>query len=221
MRKVYLTLIAFFLCLSAYSQDALELDEVNLDIEKSQVGQILEMFSFTLSTGSGSINNNQTSSITLGDMNISYKLKDRLTLGLSTMGNLSGCPQGYTNAEGQYVPVTDDDNDDDVDDVDEMEEEDNDEDEDCDEDELSNLMGTATYRLSEKIPVFIQAAAGYSFESGAPAISAFVGYNKELFSEIGVLGGVRFSNVFINKPVDAASFSSYNIRAELGITWNF
>lgn len=95
------------------------------------------------------------------------------------------------------------------------------EDEDCDDDELTNIMATATYYLSEKIPVFVQASAGYSFGSNTPAISAFVGYNKNILTDLGVVGGVRFSNVFINKPIDAVSFSSYNIRTEIGLTWNF
>jgi len=38
-----------------------------------------------------------------------------------------------------------------------VEDGDEDGDEDCDDDELTNIMATATYYLSEKIPVFVQA----------------------------------------------------------------
>jgi len=44
----------------------------------------------------------------LGELNISYKMSDRIPFGLSTMGDLSGCPLGYTNSEGQYVAIDDD-----------------------------------------------------------------------------------------------------------------
>ena len=209
---------AFFLFFTTNGQDGINLDEISSDIEKSNVG-IMEMFSFTISAGSGSLNNSNFSNVTLGELNISYKHTDRISFGFATMGDLSGCPIGYTNSEGNYV--TYDNDNDDADDVDDDEIEGEDDGEDCDADELSNIMATATYHLSDKVPVFIEAAAGYSFASNAPAISAYVGYNQKIITKLGILGGVRFSNVFIQKPADAVQFSSFNIRLEVGATWNF
>ena len=209
-----------FISINCYPQDGVELSELSKDMDQSKVSQLMDMLSFTMSGGTGSINNSKISNLGLGELNLSYKFDDKIVIGLGTMGNLSGCPSGYTNAEGQFVSFDDEDDMDDMDDEDE-DVDDESEDEDCDADEFSNLMATARIQLSKKIPVHVQIAAGYSFESSAPSVSAFVGYSKNVFKAWAIQGGVRFSNVFIQAPTGATDFSSYNIRGELGINWNF
>jgi len=216
MKKIFSTLFILVLVTVSYAQEGVGLDALNSSIDKSKAGQILDMLTFSASAGSGSINNNQFSNVALGELNISYRLNN-ISVGVSTMGNLSGCTTGYTNAEGEFVSMDDED----VDMDDDGEDSDDGENDDCDADEISNVMATVSYKLSDKVPVFVQFAGGYSFDSSAPAISVFVGYNQELFSRLGIVGGFRASNVFIAKPIDAVNFSSYNFRAELGLSWNF
>ena len=84
------------------------------------------------------------------------------------------------------------------------------------------LMGIFTYKISEKVPFFVQAAAGYSFGSKAPAISAMIGYNQKIFKGLGIIGGIRYSDILRSKPADAVSMApSSGIRAELGLSLNF
>ncbi len=83
-------------------------------------------------------------------------------------------------------------------------------------------MGSITFKFSKKVPFFVQAAGGYSFGSNAPAYSAMIGYNQKIFKGLGIIGGIRFSDVLHQKPVDAVNMApSSGIRAELGLSWNF
>ncbi len=177
--------------------------------------------------------------VSLSDLNISYKMTSRFSFGISTMNNLGNCRSGYVNGEGAVVAFHSDDDDDDdefhddddeyeIDDDDDEEEfeeedgDDDDDDDDCDEAELDNLLGTVTFKISEKFPFFIQAAGGYSFGNNAPVYSTMIGYNQRIFAGLGIVGGIRFSDVLYKKPADAVSLTPSNgFKAELGLSWNF
>ena len=83
-------------------------------------------------------------------------------------------------------------------------------------------MGGVTFKLSEKLPFFVQAAAGYSFGSKAPAYTAMIGYNQKIFAGFGIMAGVRYSDVLHQLPVGAESVvSPAGLKVELGASWNF
>ncbi len=166
------------------------------------------------------LNLKKVSSLSLADLNISYKMNDRLSFGVSVLGKLGNCSSGYYNQEGGFVAFVHDDDDDDDDEYDDDEYDDDDE---CDDDdEMGNLLGSITYKFSEKFPLFVQAAGGYSFESKAPAYSLLLGYNQKLVAGLGIVGGIRFSDILYKKPIDAKSVTnSSGLKAELGLSWNF
>jgi hypothetical protein len=173
----------------------------------------------------------------LGELTVNYKVNSHLFFGLGTMNNLSNGNRGYYNAEGLFISLCNDDDQDvaDADGPDGPNDENglndpdgpngpNDENEDCDEDGLfgKNLMGIITFKFSEKIPFFVQTAGGYSFSGNAPAYSAMIGYNQKIFAGLGIIGGVRFSDVLYKKPADAVKVTpSAGFKAELGLSWNF
>ena len=164
--------------------------------------------------------------INLGELGISYRLNSRFSVGLITMGSLGNCDAGYLNDESGFVSFADElDDDDDMDDPDDPDDidDDNDVDDDCGEDELGrNVMGTFTFVLSERLPLFIQGAAGYTFSKKAPAYSALVGYRQQLFAGLQLRGGFRYSDVLYSKPAGATSlFHTSAIRPEIGLVWNF
>ncbi|MDA0194486.1 MAG: hypothetical protein O2887_05745 [Bacteroidetes bacterium] len=150
---------------------------------------------------------------------------------------MGSCSEGYYNSEGLYIKFDDDDDDDDDQFEDEFEGEfedgiadfDDDDIEDEHEDDgecedgfgVQNVMATVTYKVSENLPVLVQVAGGYSVGMDAPAISAFVGYNQKIWSNLGVTGGVRYSTVFNKVPFDAVNYTRSGFKAELGISWNF
>ncbi len=237
----HLLLFLFVICTVGLHGQTTSADLSNAGEETtplSKASNILNKFSVTASAGSSAfaLNNlNQVNlkGINIGELNISYRLNRRFSFGVSTMGSLSTSAAGYYNAENTFVSFCDDDDDDDddddeIDDDDEMDdddEDDDDEDEDCDDDEIEfgqNLMGTVTFKLSEKLPLFIQAGGGYSFAGNAPAYTAMIGYNQRIFSGFGILAGVRFSDVLRQAPKDAIkTVSPAGLKAELGLTWNF
>lgn len=175
------------------------------------------------------LNLKKMSSLSLADLNISYKMNSRVSFGINMLGSLGNCSSGYYNQEGTFVAFMHDDygddgDDDDDDDLDELDDDDDDDDHDdeCDDDEIGNLLGSVTFKLSEKFPLFVQAAGGYSFGSKAPAYSAMLGYNQKIFAGLGIIGGIRFSDVFYKKPVEAKTLApSSGLKAELGLSWNF
>lgn len=191
----------------------------------------LNRFSVTATLGTPSfsstelktLNFNKLSQVSLGDLNISYKMNSRMSFGIGTMGSLGNGASGYYNAENNFTSFCDDDDDhdDDLDDMDDIDDEDDDED--CDDDEIGqNLMGSATYKLSNKFPLFFQAAGGYSFSDKAPVYTAMLGYNQKIFAGFGIMAGIRFSDVLHQKPADAVKLvSPGGFKAELGLSWNF
>lgn len=188
----------------------------------------LNKFSVTASMGTpsfstkeiGNLNFKKLSNVSISELNLAYKVNNRISIGIGMVGNLGNCNSGYTTAEGTFMPFhSDDDDDDDHDDDDDDDDYDDDE---CDDDELGNLMGNITYKLSDKFPLFIQASGGYAFGSNAPAYSAMIGYNQKIFAGIGIIAGIRYSDVLYKKPVDAISVTpSHGLKAEIGLSWNF
>ncbi len=172
---------------------------------------------------------NKLSQVSLGQLTVSYKMNPRLSFGISTMGNLASSKAGYYNAENQFFSFCEDDDldDDDDDDLYELDDDDDDleedHDEDCDEDEIGqNLVGTVTYKLSEKLPFFVQAGAGYTFAGKAPSFTTMIGYNQKILAGVGIMAGIRYSNVIQQKPTDAIrTISGAGLKAELGLSWNF
>ena len=204
--------------------------------KSSKFTNFLTNFSVTATAASPSVNFKEMSNSTLkkshgismGELNIMYKLNSRISFGIGTVGSLGLCNSGYYNAEGAFVPFTydDDDNEQDDDDDDEPNDDDDDNEQEDDDDGCGefgdNLMGTFTYKISEKVPFFVQAAAGYSFGSNAPAYSAMIGYNQKIYKGLGIVGGIRYSDILHQKPAEAVSMApSSGIRAELGLSLNF
>ncbi len=219
MKKILTVfLLIAFLSPTVFAQEQIAITE---EATKS----LFDQLSFTLKTGTPSIpmsdlgsSGKQLSNIGIAEIGASFKTSSNFSFGISAMGGLGNCAEGYYDSEGVFIEFEDDEDDDDMDDRDEDEGE---EDEDCDGEEPEVLMGTMTYIVSNKVPVYVQASAGYSFDSNAPAYSILVGYNQRLFSQLSLSGGLRYSEVLINVPSDAQDFSRSGLKAELGLHWNF
>lgn len=217
-------------------------DAPTTDLSTAETGKIKSMlgkFSVTATAGTNAFGTSELKNlsadkltqVSLGELSINYKMNSRFSFGIASMSNLSNGNSGYYNKEGAFVSFCDDDDDDD-DELDEIEdpfdddddEFDDDDDEGCDDDDIfgQNLMGSVTVKLSEKLPFFVQAAGGYSLSGNAPAYSAMIGYNQKVFAGIGIIAGVRYSDVLYNKPADAVKVTnSAGLKAELGLSWNF
>lgn len=164
--------------------------------------------------------------INLRELGLSYRLTSKLSVGISTIGSLGNCAAGYLDDESRFVPF--DDLLDDDDDQDETDEPDDDlgdmddDDNDCEEEFGNNVMGTVTFLLSEKLPIYLQVAAGYAFSRKAPAYAAFAGYRQKLFSGLNLTGGIRYSGLLYRKPANAISLvRTTGLRPEVGLSWNF
>jgi|GEM_PF-3950205 len=213
----HFTLTLLTLCLSIYClAQEIESDEAPFN------DNFWDHISFTLKTGTPSfaINNLGNSgsdllNIGIAEIGSAYKVNSKLSVGISLMGGLGNCLEGYFDTEGNFVEI-DDDDDDDLDD----EGEDDDDDSEC-ESEIEALMATVSYVLSDEIPVFIQGSLGYSIDDSVPAYSVMVGYYKEVFSQLSISGGIRFSETLIKVPNEALGFQRSGIKAELGLHWNF
>lgn len=197
----------------------------------SKVIKTLNRLSVTTTAGTPSfgtkdmsqVNLKKLGNLSLGSLNVSYKMNPRLSFGVSTMGTLANPKSGYYNAKDEFFSYCDDDDiDDDLDDIDDLDDLDDD-DEDCDDDEFGqNILGTVSWKLSNKIPFFIQGGAGYVFSSNAPTYTAMLGYNQKIFAGFGIMAGVRFSDVLYKKPSSAVStISAASFKAEFGLSWNF
>lgn len=208
------SLISFVLMLATiclvYGQEEEIIDN---GISASKLSQILSDLSFTSSLGAPAFN-----SVSLGEINVSYKLNSRISVGFSAMGSVGDCVEGYTNAEGQFVHIDDDQEDTDHD----MDNDEDDGEESCDGEDVENLMGTATIKFSDKIPLFVQISGGLSVGNKRPVYSALIGYSHELFSNLGIMAGLRYSDILHKIPTDAVTLvSSSGFKAEIGINWNF
>ena len=166
------------------------------------------------------INAKKLGQVSLGEINIAYKLSPRWSVGLSSMSQLVSNQAGYFNEEGQFFSFCSEDEDED-DDMDEDGDEDDDmEDDDCD--DLDALLGSLTFRLSEQLPFFIQAASGYSFAGRSLAYSTMIGYHQKVVGNVGIMAGIRYSDVLYKKPIEAVSTTATSgVRIDLGLSWNF
>lgn len=197
---------------------------------KTDINKIINNFSysFSLATTSYGFNNSTQSgwsNIGIGELNVSYKINPKMSVGLGLVSGLGNCNAGFYNEEGSFVPF-DDDDDDEGENEEHFDDDDDDDDQngnndDCQND-LDNIMATFNYKLSEKLPFFIQTSVGYAISKDAPAYSILLGYNQSLFSSLGLFAGVRYSDILYRKPKGAVSLSGTNgIKAELGVSWNF
>ncbi|MGI9543713.1 MAG: hypothetical protein ACR2MX_10670 [Cyclobacteriaceae bacterium] len=218
MKKCCLLMIMVTTTLVAQAQEA----ETSQDNSKLRL--LLDQISLTTSFGTTSVavkdlGNASLGNITLGELGAAFKTNDHISIGISVTGQLGNCNSGYYNAEGVFQGFEqEDDADDDADDIDD---DDMDDQNDC-EDGIGSVMGTITYKFSDKVPVFVQASGGYAIGLNAPAYSAMIGYHQKLFSELGITAGIRFSDIFHKIPADAVTVtSSSGLKGEIGLSWNF
>ena len=231
----------FTLCLLSLSFGPVnaQVAEETTSEKLSKISAISQKLQFVFSAGStssplGQIKARNFTQPSLGQLGISYRLNERISIGISTMGSLGNCSGGYLTNEGTFISFSQHmDDDGPNEELDDMDDPDDDMDDDMDDDfdecgdfddleEFENVLATFTYVFSEDLPIFIQGAAGYSFSQGAPAYTALLGYNQKLFSGLGLIGGVRFSDVLHKLPQNAVEISpSSGFRAELGLSWNF
>jgi hypothetical protein len=191
------------------------------DFYHTKLKPTLERYSFSVSIGTPSypinqlelIGENGLRNISVAEINISRKINEKLSFGLSLMGALGNSKDGYYTTDGSYVEWDDGEYE-----IDDDEDEENDLDA---EDEPENIMGTFTYKISEKVPFFAQVAAGYAIERNAPAYSVMLGYDQPLFAALGLRVGVRYSDVLQKKPDNVVDFTTRGLKAEVGLSWNF
>ncbi len=229
MKKISLALLFVLGFLQVHSQKNTHLIKLNPKL-KTIINKI--SISANLSTSSfglAEINQLQLRdfrAIDLGEITVAYKWNNRFSFGISSMSTLNNRNSGYFDGENQFVPFCagedgDSDGDDDGD-----SENSSDNDHECDDDDDlnmgQNVMGTISMKLSDKLPFFLQASGGYSFSSRAPAYTAKIGYNQNLFAGLGLSAGIRFSDVLYKRPVGATRLAdSSGLKAELGFNWNF
>lgn len=232
--KQLLLLIAMIFSLGMTAQD---LQTAN---SKSTFKNVLGKISVTAAAGTPAfgadelknLNFNKLSQVSLSELNIAYKVNNRFSFGISSMSNLSNVNSGYYNAENQFSSLCNEEDDNDINDGDDdndMNDDDDDndmndgDDDGCDDDDFGqNLMGVATFKLSDNLPFFIRAAGGYSFSGNAPAYSAMIGYNQKLFAGFGIMAGIRFSDILYKKPAAAVRLTnSAGLKGEVGLSWNF
>ena len=224
MKKVFTGIALLLFTNLSYAQDPLTSDEILSEL--SRIEQILNNFDFIGSLGSPSLDlhpsefnlDGTSGSFSLGALGIAYKLNGNITIGISALGTLGNCNSGYIDNEGNFISFYADDEDED----DEQEEMDDQEDMDCDDEWIDNVHGTVTVKFSDNLPLFVQVTGGYSISADAAAISALIGYNQKILSDLGAYFGVRYSDVFHSIPSGITEVtSSSGIKAELGLTWNF
>lgn len=195
-------------------------------IASNSLPSLMSRFSIAASVGSGNYANhfNQLSEITLGELTVNYKVNPRFSFGIGTIGSPI-CGGSYYNSEGILVSGDDDGDDDDdpFEDDDPDDEGDDPDDDGCDDDFGlgDNLMSHFTYVLSDKLPFFLQAGAGYSFKGGTPVYSALAGYNQKIFAGIGIRAGIRYSDIVKTANTKNYASPTGGIKAELGLSWNF
>ncbi len=205
MKQITMILLITMLATVSFGQDS--------DSNKS-FKEIFDQVSFALKGGTTPFGNSFGAGI--AEAGAAFNLNSNILVGFSAMGGLGSCADGYYNSEGVFVELHEDKDEDDPEDDNE-----DDENEHCESDELEALMGTFTYKFSEKIPVFVQIAAGYSTDQNAPAYTALLGYHQNIFSQLSVSGGIRFSEILSKLPADAVEMSRSGFKAELGLHWNF
>ena len=217
MKKCFLLLIMLTTTILTQAQ------ETETSKRDSRVRLLLDQISLTTTFGTTSVavkdlGNANLGNITLGELGAAFKTNDHISVGISLTGQLGNCNSGYYNAEGAFEGFdqeneSDDDDDNDDPDMDDLD--------DCEEG-IGSVMATFTYKLSDKVPVFVQASGGYAFGMNAPTYSAMIGYHQKLFSELGITAGIRFSDILHKIPADAVTVTpSAGLKGEIGFSWNF
>ena len=222
MKKLhFLIFMMLFTTLVSAQETTVESNHTVSDFYNTKLKPTLDRYSLSVAIGTPSFPINQLDiivengvrNISVAEINISRKINEKISFGLSLMSALGNSKEGYHTTDGSYVEWDDgkyeiEDDEDEVDEID-------------DEDELDNIMGTFTYKISERVPFFIQAAAGYAIEKNAPAYSAMLGYDQPLFAALGIRVGVRYSDVLQKKPDNVVDFTTRGLKAEVGLSWNF
>ena len=222
MKRLYsLIFMVLFTTAVSAQETTVESNRTVVDFYNTKLKPVLDQYSLAVAIGTPSfpinqldiISKNGVRNISVAEINISRKINEKLSFGLSLMSALGNAKEGYYTTDGRYVEWDDGryEIEDDEDEADEIE----------DEDEPDNIMGTFTYKISEKVPFFIQVAAGYAIEKNAPVYSAMLGYDQPLFASLGIRVGVRYSDVLQEKPENVADFTTRGLKAEVGLSWNF
>lgn len=222
MKKLHcLIFTMLFASVLSAQESATESQHTVSDFYNTKLKSVLDRYSIAVAIGTPSfpinqldiIGENGLRNISVAEINLSRKINEKMSFGLSLMSALGNSKEGYYTTDGNYVEWDDgryeiEDDEDEADEID-------------DEDEPDNIMGTFTYKISEKVPFFIQAAAGYAIEKNAPAYSAMLGYDQPLFAALGLRVGVRYSDVLQKKPDNVPDFTTRGLKAEVGLSWNF
>ena len=167
--------------------------------------------------------------LSLGELSVQYRTGKRFSLGLGMLGSFI-CDKTVLDPEGnptEYEPdhhnghdphEPDDVNDvsDDMDDPDDIDDYDH-----CDDDFGENIMGILTYRLSDQVPFFVRAAAGYSFNSRSPAYSFMFGYNQKLFGGLALTAGIRYNDIISLSSTPNFVSPVGGVKGELGLSLSF
>ena len=233
MMKKLLLLPALLFTLSLAAQEL-----QTAELQTAQAGKfstLLHKFSVTATAGTGYYHNRfaDLGKLSLGELNLQYKVSPLFSFGIGIMGAIQN-DLSYFNSEGVLVLGCNDDGDndgdeieageiDDPNDLDDIQEENEDGGQnDCDDEGEfefgDNLMGNFNFHLPGKLPFFLQAATGYSFNSQSPAYSVMAGYNQKLFTGFGLLAGISYSDIISSKNFVS---KTGGIKAELGLSWNF
>ena len=217
MKRILLLLAFFWSLANLTAQETSKQCDKNSSCHMQQVHHFLQNFSATATFGSGYYDSqfSQMGRFSLGEVSLQYKASERFSFGIGFLGSLM-CDDNYYDAEGNIVENEDDDYDDDDDD--EYEDDDDDE---CEDEFGENLMGLFSYKMSDRLPLFLQLGGGYSFNTETPIYSIMLGYNQKIFYNFGLLVGIRYSDA-----IDTGNMKDFvapvgGLKAELGLSWNF
>lgn len=225
MKRIQLLLFLFLTaCFSLQAQETGITPNAN---KGKPLMNALEHLSVTATVGTGTYQGEfkDLKSLSLGSFAVDYKVNSRFSFGLTTIAGMDCGQKFITNDEGVVTFIENEDDDDDDDEFEDESDEDNDfEDlfEDIFEDDCGtfgdNIIGTVTYHLSEKVPFFVQAGAGYTFRSNVPTTTIMLGYNQKLFAGLGITAGVRYNQLIASKNTFK---NTSGLKAELGLSWGF
>jgi len=225
-------LLLFFALVFTCSLSAQEIQQASAQAAPAgKISSLMHKFSVTATAGTGYYRNSfsDLGKLSLGELNIQYKASPLFSFGIGTMGAIQN-DLSYFNKEGVLLSNCNDGEDgiendegNDPNDIDNIQEENQDGDQNGCDDEGEfgfgdNLMGNFTFHLPGNLPFFIQAASGYSLRSQTPVYSVMAGYNQKLFAGLGIMAGIRYSDIISSKNYVS---KTNGIKAELGLSWNF
>ena len=195
-------------------------------------------FNFIVGAGTNSIHQSDFSNFVGDDLEpsfavagLGYKINSKFSVGIAYLNNIGNSKGSYIDKSGTKVYFEGDNINEQKDDIDDQKD---DEKEDMDKEEDMNTMNegnenetipivlTFNYKFSDKFPMFIQGAGGYSIGQNKPVYSAMLGYNQKIFRGLGIYAGIRYSSAGVKIPSDATNISSFDgIKFEIGSTCNF